>query len=99
MANTALVQAKIEPELKISAEKYLNDFGLDISTAIRIFLKKVVQEEGIPFRIGRKRESFIPNENFAKYLDEVKDDIKHDIDILRFSDNKEAFDYLERLSK
>jgi DNA-damage-inducible protein J len=102
MANTALVQAKIEPELKIEVEKYLNDFGLDISTAIRIFFKKIVQEQRIPFKIGklRKKEpSYIPNEEFAKRLDKAIDDIENDRDILHFNSNDEAFTYLKGLMK
>jgi DNA-damage-inducible protein J len=99
MANTALVQAKVEPELKAEVEKYLNDFGLDISTAIRIFFKKIVQEEGIPFKISKKRQSFIPNETFAKSLDEAIYDIEKDRDILHFNSNDDALAYLKRISK
>ena len=103
MANTALVQVKIEPELKIEVEKYLNDFGLDISTAVRVYFKKIVAEQRIPFRIGRilnkKEPSYVPNEAFAKYLDEAREDIKNDKDILRFSSNDEALSYLKGLMK
>jgi len=99
MANTALVQAKVEPELKAEVEKYLNDFGLDISTAIRIFFKKIVQEEGMPFRIGKKSKPSIPNETFAKSLDEAMDDIENDRDILHFGSSDDALAYLKRISK
>jgi len=52
MRNTVLVQAKIPSEVKVTSEKILNDFGLDISTAIRMFLIKVNQTHSIPFTIG-----------------------------------------------
>ena len=99
MANTALVQAKIEPLLKMEVEKYLNDFGLDISTAIRIYFKKIVQEEGMPFRIGKTKPSFIPNKAFAQSLDRAMDDIENDRDILHFNDNNDALAYLKGISK
>ena len=52
MANTALVQAKIDPKLKKEAEKCFSLFGLDSATAIRVFFSKVVQTNRIPFTIG-----------------------------------------------
>ena len=52
MANTALVQAKIDPELKKEAEKRFSRFGLDSATAIRMFFAKVVQTNRIPFTVG-----------------------------------------------
>ena len=56
MAATALVQAKVEPALKKKAEKCLNDFGLDTSSAIRMFLIKIVQTGQIPFAIGYEKD-------------------------------------------
>jgi len=52
MANTALVQAKIDPKLKKEAEKRFSLFGLDSATAIRMFFSKVVQTNRIPFVVG-----------------------------------------------
>ena len=52
MANTALVQAKIDPRLKKEAEKRFALFGLDSATAIRMFFSKVVQTDRIPFTVG-----------------------------------------------
>jgi addiction module RelB/DinJ family antitoxin len=54
MAATALVQAKLEPKLKKEAEACLDSFGLDTSTAIRLFLVKVVQTGRIPFVVGNE---------------------------------------------
>ena len=51
MGNTALVQVRVEPELKDDVEGILADNGLDIPTAIRIFLTKVRHVRGIPFEI------------------------------------------------
>ncbi len=55
MANT-LVQIRIDENLKKSAVKIFDQLGLDLPTAFRIFLKRSVEEGGIPFemKIGRK---------------------------------------------
>ena len=101
MAATALVQAKVEPELKSEVEKYFAEFGMDTSTAIRMFLKKVKQTRSIPFHVGIEEDedecSYEPTEKFAKFLDKTTEDIKHGRNILRFNSNEEAFAHLEKL--
>jgi len=66
---------------------------------IRIFFKKTGQEEGMPFKIGKKSQSFIPNETFAKSLDEAIDDVENDRDILHFDNSDNALAYLKGVSK
>ena len=43
------LQIRIEDELKKQATVICNELGLDISTAVRLFLKKMVIVGGIPF--------------------------------------------------
>lgn len=50
MANT-LVQMRIDEDLKDQAVQLFDRLGLDLPTAIRIFLKKSVEEGGIPFEL------------------------------------------------
>ena len=47
----AIVQAQVDIEVKNEASQLFDDLGLDMSTAINIFLKKCLQEGGIPFEI------------------------------------------------
>ena len=53
MAST-LVQIRIDEKLKDDAAAVYEDLGLDLSTAVRIFFKRSVAENGIPFsmRLG-----------------------------------------------
>lgn len=48
MAN-ALVQVRIDEELKDRATAIYDALGIDLSTAIRMFLKRSVMVNGIPF--------------------------------------------------
>ena len=41
----------LDPELKEKAIKLFSNFGLDLSTAITLFLSQSVREEKIPFEI------------------------------------------------
>jgi len=97
MKNTVLVQAKVPLAVKESAEKILNDFGLDISTAIRMFLIKVKDTQSIPFTIGYDNNGV--SRELSDYLLAVKRDIEQDKNILHFTDNQDSFSYLESLMK
>jgi len=46
----------IDPKLKEEAIKLFNSFGLDLSTAISLFLSQSVREKRIPFEITMDTE-------------------------------------------
>lgn len=50
MAST-LVQIRVDEDLKNEATDIFERLGLDLPTAIRVFLKKSVEESGIPFNL------------------------------------------------
>jgi DNA-damage-inducible protein J len=45
---TVDVRSRVEPELKREATAVLKAVGLDVSTAIRLFLRGVVEKGGLP---------------------------------------------------
>lgn len=47
---------KIDPELKQQAQKLFSELGMDMTTAVNIFLRQAVREQAIPFRIGEARQ-------------------------------------------
>ncbi|NDL64297.1 type II toxin-antitoxin system RelB/DinJ family antitoxin [Acerihabitans arboris] len=48
------IKARISDELKDNASQVLSDCGLNVSTAIRLFLEQVVKHQGLPFEISNK---------------------------------------------
>lgn len=52
---TANVNIRIDENLKHEAEVLFSDLGLNMSTAITMFLRSAVNNDGIPFEIKRKR--------------------------------------------
>ena len=46
---TSIVQFRIEDDLKAEATAVFEKLGIDMSTALRMFLKRTVLENGIPF--------------------------------------------------
>lgn len=55
MAKTANINVRIDPETKSSAEKLFASFGITISDAINIFLRKSIMEGGLPFEMKQPR--------------------------------------------
>jgi DNA-damage-inducible protein J len=45
------LQIRIPDELREEADQVLEEIGMDISTAIRVYLKKIVQSRRIPFAL------------------------------------------------
>ena len=48
---TSLLQVRVEDSLKDEAAKIFERLGIDTSIAVRMFLKRAVMENGIPFRM------------------------------------------------
>ena len=55
---TATLQIKVEESLKDEAAKLFERLGIDTSTAVRIFLKRSVMENGLPFRMTMPKEEY-----------------------------------------
>ncbi len=48
---TSLLQVRVEDSLKDEAAQVFDRLGIDTSTAVRMFLKRAIMENGIPFRM------------------------------------------------
>jgi DNA-damage-inducible protein J len=48
---TTDVRSRIEPEIKERATEVLASCGLNLSDAIRLFLRQVVSQDGLPFEV------------------------------------------------
>lgn len=59
----------VDPEVKAQAQELFADFGLDLSTAINIFLRQSIRENCIPFTIQRE----VPNADTIACMKEADD--------------------------
>lgn len=73
---TSLIQVRIDNDLKTKANQIFSDLGLDISSAIRMFLKRSVLENGIPFSMILPPDKNDLNLNAVQALDEISDSSK-----------------------
>ena len=49
--STVNLNIRTEKEIKANAEKIFEALGLNMSSAINIFLRRVIQENGLPFEL------------------------------------------------
>jgi DNA-damage-inducible protein J len=66
MAKTAVISARIDPELKRQAEQVFHELGLTTTQAITMFYKQVELQHGLPFAVK------IPNQVTNKALREAQ---------------------------
>lgn len=65
------INFRIDDDIKSNAEKALKEMGLNMSTAITMFLVKVGREKRIPFEINA--DPFYSAENIAELEKRVSD--------------------------
>ena len=65
---TTLIQARVDTNLKNNAAKLFDNLGLDMTTAIKIFLKKCLQEGGIPFDVRQSKNEAVTADGMQAFL-------------------------------
>lgn len=75
---TVDVRSRVEPELKREAAAVLKAAGLDVSTAIRLFLRSVVDSGGLPIDLPRPNQTTLAAIRAAK-LGKVSDVSLYDL--------------------
>ena len=69
--STAVLQTRVDMQIKKEAEMLFNSLGLDTSTAIRLFLKQAVNQQKIPFEIIPPQEEIFSAQTAAA-IEEAK---------------------------
>lgn len=69
MSATTNINVRVDTGLKEKADQLFSDLGMNMTTAITIFLKTAVSYEGLPFEVRR----FTPNEETRAALSEYED--------------------------
>ena len=59
MSKSAMVRARIEPDLKDHAEDVFEHLGLSVTQAITMFYKQVAMRNGLPFNVAIPTERTI----------------------------------------
>jgi DNA-damage-inducible protein J len=89
MANVT-TSIRMDAETKKAASELLNDLGLDLSSAVNIFLKQVIIQGGLPFEV--KYPQYKPE--VIEAMEEAKR-ISHDPNVKRYNSFGDALEDLE----
>lgn len=89
---TAVLQTRVDTETKLEAESLFDSLGLDITTAIRLFLRQSINQQRIPFDIVPPKYNF-SDETLAA-IDEARR-ISKDSSVKSYSSAKELFEDCE----
>jgi len=65
MAKNASLNIRTTEEIKKGAEAVLDGLGLNISSAVNLFLKQVINYKGIPFDLR------LPNQETLQAMDDI----------------------------
>lgn len=83
MATTNL-NIRTDKEIKEQAEQIFSDLGMNMTTAVNMFLRAVIRENGIPFDLKLE----VPNEVTAAAIEEGRR-IASDPDLKGYADMNE----------
>ena len=89
MATTNL-NIRTDKEIKAQAEQIFSDLGLNMTTAVNMFLRSTIRENGIPFDLKLK----VPNEVTTAAIEEGRR-IASDPDVKGYTDISELKAALE----
>lgn len=70
--STTLVQVRVDDELKNQATAVYEALGIDLSTAVRMFLKRSVIVNGVPFNMTLPKSDY-KAERAARAMQELSD--------------------------
>jgi len=51
VTRSAMLQARVYPEIKHASERVLSRIGLNMSEAMELFLRRVIVDEKLPFEV------------------------------------------------
>lgn len=88
---TVNMSIRMDTELKKQADAMFSDMGLNMTTAMTMFLRQVVRQGRIPFEIATD----IPNAETVAAIKEMDDMLSGKIPAKRYSSTKELFEDLE----
>ena len=91
MNNTAVINVKVNPELKTQAQNLAEELGFSLSSLINACLKQIVRSGSVSFSVSEE-----PTEYMIKALKESKADIKAGR-VVSFENGKDALTYLDKL--
>ena len=91
MAKTATLNIRTDPDVKAQAEKIYQDFGITLTDAVNILLRKSIMEGGLPFEMREPK----PNAALRAAMRETEDILAGRTQTKRYPNARALFDDLD----
>lgn len=91
MANTTNFTCRMDADIKAQSEALYNELGMNLTTAINVFLRESLRVGGFPFDVRLNK----PNKTTIMAMQEAER-IESDPGIKRYSDVEDALAELKR---
>ena len=91
MRSTVNFSVRMDNDVKKQCETLYNELGMNLTTAINVFLRQSLRVGGLPFEVKLNQ----PNQETLAALFEAEQ-ILQDISVKRYSDVEEALEELKR---
>lgn len=88
------IQIRVDQKTKKSAKKVLDKLGVDMSSAIKVYLKQIVIHKGIPLPLLTEN-GLTPAEE--EEISQASEEAKIDKNVTKTMSAKEAIEYLRSL--
>ena len=89
MARTATLNIRTDPVVKAQAERIYQEFGITLTDAVNIFLRKSIMAGGLPFDMRN------PNAATLAAMRETEAILAGEVRTKRYSSAQERFDELD----
>ena len=89
--NTAVINIKINPQVKKDAQKVAGKLGLSLSSLINGYLRQLIKTKTVTFSLREE-----PSEYMIQALKESRKDIKAGR-VISFKKHNDALDYLDKI--
>ncbi len=88
--NTTTIQLRIDKKTKNQAQDIFKKLGMDLSSAMKLFLSQVIRTKSIPF-VARTENGFTPE--YEQFILDQSADIKKNG--VKFKTSKAVMEWLE----
>jgi addiction module RelB/DinJ family antitoxin len=88
------IQVRVKDDTKKSAKKILERVGLDMSSAVKLYLHQIVLRNGLPFRIVTENGLTLEEE---EAIVKAEEEAERGVNVTKSMSSKEAIAYLKKL--
>ena len=89
------IQVRIDEKTKKQAKKVLDRIGMDMSSAVKVYLKQIVVTQGIPFPLLTENGLTVQQE---QEILKASEEAKRGVNVSEVFEGREAIEHLMRIA-